>query len=86
MFRGDTSGTSVGESIRRRTLPLLMMGHHMDMAKASDKQRQLPCLDQSERDEGLSGTLAYLESENRRLKTLVVQLSATIIRNVVDAK
>jgi hypothetical protein len=49
-------------------------------------QKRPSCLDQFEWDSAQQGSFEFLEKENARLRDLVVRLSETIIRRVVDRK
>jgi len=58
----------------------------IDMAKIAFGDRQPSCFDQIKEDIHPSGSTTCLESENYKLKQLVVRLSATIIKNAMNAK
>jgi hypothetical protein len=53
------------------------------MQEATHQQRRFQSFNEVDQDVQLKHVLVSLESENSRLKDLVVRLSETIIRNVV---
>jgi hypothetical protein len=53
------------------------------MQKTADKEQWSNRFDEIDRDRQLKQVLDTLENENGRLKTLVVRLSETIIRNAI---
>jgi hypothetical protein len=56
------------------------------MQEVVAEQRWSSHLNAIDRDAQLKQTLDHLESENSELKKLVVQLSETIIRNVIGKR
>jgi hypothetical protein len=66
------------------TAPLAVGGCTTGQAPCSE--RRPLCLDQFNWDSERQGSLEFLEQENARLKELVVRLSETIIKRVIDRK
>ncbi len=56
------------------------------MEHAFDTENPINHFDQFDRDIQLKRALDVLEKENRRLRSLVVRLSETIIRNVTTGR